>query len=100
MTLHGVSSKSLKLGRKNLSKEPDKYKQYRKIQIKVEMIASEVIQAVVNQAARAAVMALREADAGPGSGASSARQRAVHRQRHCGLALKQPSFSWKTKTSM
>ena len=48
---------------------------------------------VVIQAATATVMALREADAGPRSGANTAIPREVHRERHGGPALKEPRFT-------
>ena len=56
------------------------------------MADSEGIQAVVNQAviqaATATVIALREADAGPRSGANTASPRDVHTQRHGRATLK------------
>ena len=65
------------------------------------MAESEDVQTIVNQAAiqvaRTVIKVLGEADAGPRSGASTARPRDMHRQRHGGLALKQPSFNWNVR---
>ena len=46
------------------------------------------------QAAKTAVMAIREADAGLRSGTDTASLREEQRQRHGGPALKQQSFNW------
>ena len=47
------------------------------------------------QAAKAAVMALKEADTVPATGINLANLREAHRPRHGGPALRQPAVSWK-----
>ena len=94
-----MSEVSLKLGRHIHSRLA-----VQKNKIKAEMAESEVIQAKVNQAAiqaaSAVVIVLRDADAGPRSGGSTASLREAHRQRNDGPALKQPLFNWNEKTNM
>ena len=58
-----------------------------------EAIQTAVIQADV-QRARAAVLALREADSEPASGSRTANAGEPCRHRHGGSALRQPSFDW------
>ena len=61
------------------------------------MVESKDIEAMVNQmgiqAATVVAMTLREAETGPGIGASTAGSREVHRQRHCKKVPEQPSFN-------
>ena len=68
---------------------------------KADMAESGAIQMAIMEAAiqtaRAAVMALREADAGPPSGARTANVGEVHRPRHGGQALREQSFKWKAQ---
>ena len=68
--------KSLKLGRHSHSKEAGKYKQNRKIQFNAKMGEFKEVQVIVNQVAiqatTAAVMAIRQVDAGLRSGTSAA----------------------------
>ena len=68
------------------------------IESQVEMTESEAIQTIVTQAAiqagTAAVMAIREADAGPISGAYTATTGEANRQRCGGPGLKQSFFNW------
>ena len=47
------------------------------------------------QAAKAVVMALKEAATGPSTGTNLANMGEVHRPRHGRPALKQPAFHWK-----
>ena len=85
----------VKLDRHSHSKEANKFKQNRKNLIKTEMTESKGIQAIVNQATTAVVMVLRETEAVPRPGASTAIPRVVHRQRHGSPVLKYHSVYWK-----
>ena len=49
---------------------------------------------MVIQVAIAAVMVITEADAGPASGTNADSLGEVHKHRHSGPALRQPSFNW------
>ena len=94
-TLHGVRNKSLKLGKKNHSKEADKYSQENQNQ--AEMAESEGIQAIANQAAiqtvTAVMMALRHADVGKRTTANTASPTEPLRWRHGGSVLEKPLFN-------
>ena len=79
-----VRSKSLKLGRCSHSKKKQtNTSNAERIQIKTDVAESKAIQRKVNQlaiqAATAMVMVLRDADAGPRSGACAASLRKVYR---------------------
>ena len=72
--------------------------------IEAEMAESEVIQTVVKQvaiqAAMAAVMAIREEDAGHPSGTNMLNSGEAHRQRQDAPTLRQPSYNRKVQISM
>ena len=92
MTLHGASSKGSKSSNSHSSRS-------RKIiSIQAELAESDVIQTVdtqaVNQAATAAVILMREADARPTTGTNTFNSGEAPRHGHGWPALRQPYFNW------
>ena len=93
ITLHGVRSKSPQKADIVIPVEAEKM-----IVIQAEMAESETIQTAVTQvsiqAAMAVVMVMKEADAGPASGANTISSGEADRYRCGSPALGQLSFNW------